>query len=524
MIPVQVSPKHKAIGVPPSPDVQNLFPGAKLLDLGGATLLVLPHGPVETFMLRKLGYDVPAPILTHYEWPHPLDQPPFDVQKRTAALLTNNNRAYVLNDKGTGKTRALLWAWDYLRSNNICGKLLLLAPLSTLNFTWAREVFNVLPHRKCVVLHGTRAKRLERLADPDAEIFIINHDGVTLLLEELLKRPDIDAMGIDEIAVFRNGTATRTKKLRKLAATMKWVWGMSGSPIPNGPTDAWAQASIVTPNTVPKQFTRFRDELMLKVSTFKWIPKTDAVDRAFAALQPAVRFTLDEVAELPDVVERYVDVELGPKQAKVYKEIADTCYSALQSGEVTAANAGAAMSKLLQISCGWVYTSDGRTAALDNDERIKVLMDEINSTHRKVLVFSPFKHCLEGISHALSNEGIEHATVSGDTSATERGEIFNLFQNTEKYRVLNAHPQCLAHGITLTAADTIIWFAPVTSLEIYDQANARIRRVGQKHKQLVVHLQATPVEKKIYALLAKKQKVQESLLALFADLTSNSSE
>ena len=134
-----------------------------------------------------------------------------------------------------------------------------------------------------------------------------------------------------------------------------------------------------------------------------------------------------------------------------------------------------------------------------------------------MLVFAPFKHALRGISAAFTSEGIEHATVSGDTSANERAQIFNAFQNTTKYKVLLAHPQCLAHGITLTAADTVIWFAPVTSLEIYEQACARIRRVGQKHKQLFLHLQSTPVERRIYALLQRKQKVQEKFLELFEE-------
>jgi len=521
---VMVSARHKVIGVSPSPAVRTLFPNAKEVELDNSTLIVLPHGPDETFLLRKLGYDVPAPILTHYDWPYPLNQPPFDAQKRTSALLTNNHRAYVLNDKGTGKTRALLWAWDYLRSNNMCGKLLVLAPLSTLQFTWAREVFATLPHRKCVVLHGNKEKRIARLNDPEAEIFILNHDGIGVLFDELENRTDIDVMGIDELAVFRNPAAQRVKKVRKLAARFKWVWGMSGAPIPNSPTDAWAQATIITPHTVPKHFARFRDELMLRITQFKWAAKPDAVERAFAALQPAVRFTLDEVAELPECVERYLDVELGPKQRKVYKELADTCFAAVQNQEITAANAGACMSKLLQVSTGWVYTSDGKTVPLDNNERITALIDEINSTDRKCLVFVPFKHALAGISKALTDEGIDHAVVSGDTPPTSRAEIFNLFQNTDKYRVIAAHPQCLAHGLTLTAADTIIWFAPVTSLEIYDQANARIRRVGQKHKQLVLHLQGTPVERRIYAMLAKKQKVQESLLALFEAATDNSTE
>ena len=182
------------------------------------------------------------------------------------------------------------------------------------------------------------------------------------------------------------------------------------------------------------------------------------------------------------------------------------------------------MNKLLQVSTGWVYTSDGRTVSLDNNTRIQALIDAVNSTDRKVLVFAPFKHALAGISAALTKEGIEHATVSGDTPMGERSEVFNLFQNTSKYHVINAHPQCLAHGVTLTAADTIIWFAPITSNETYEQANMRIRRIGQKHKQLILHLQSTPVERRIYALLRQQQQIQGRLLELFEDATASNPE
>lgn len=528
MQPVQVSAKHKMLVVPVVPEVQNLFPQARQEIVRGRPSLLLPHAPTETFILRKLGFDVPAPILTHYDWPHPPGKPPFDVQRKTCALLTMNQRAYVLNGMGTGKTKAALWAWDYLRGNTIAKKMLVLAPLSTLNFTWGREVFETLPHRKYVVLHGTKEQRLARLKDPEAEILILNHDGIKVLEGELLALAaagEIDTLVVDELAVFRNGTSARTKVARKLAAKMKWVWGMTGSPIPNSPIDVWGQASIVTPNTVPKRQTWFRDELMTQIAgTFKWLPKPDAVDKAYAALQPAVRFTLDDVVELPECVERTIDVELGRKQADVYKALSKHCFAAVQSKEITAANAGAALMKLLQISTGWVYTRDRDVVPLDNDKRIQALIDGINSTDRKVLVFVPFKHALAGISEALTKEDIEHACVDGDTPPGRRAEIFNLFQNTTKYRVLAAHPQCVAHGITLTAADTVIWFAPTASLEIYDQANHRIRRVGQRHKQQVLHLQSTPVERRLYMLLQTKQKVQHQLLDLFEIATSTNPE
>jgi SNF2 family DNA or RNA helicase len=463
-----------------------------------------------------MGYDVPSPILTHYDW---RGGHPFVSQRSTSAMLTLEQRAYVLNGMGTGKTKACLWAFDYLRSNNVCKKMLVSAPLSTLTFTWWREIFDTVPHLRCAVLHGTRAKRLGLLADTSVDIYIINHDGHKVILNELLAREDINVLCIDELAVFRNGMASRVKSMKRLADKMDWVWGMTGSPIPTSPTDVWAQARLVTPERVPKFFGRYREQLMVKHGPFNWTPRPTAVDEAYATLQPAVRFTLDDVVELPPLIERYIDVDMGVKQELIYKALMRQCYIAIEKHEITAKNAGAVMMKLLQVSTGWVYSKTRDVVALDNGNRIQALLDAIEGTDRKVLVFAPFKHALAGISAALTSGGYEHAVIDGDTPAQERAKLFNLFQNTEKFRVLLAHPQCLAHGITLTAADTVIWFAPVMSLEIYDQANHRIRRVGQHHKQLILHLQSTPVEKKIYKMLQAKQKIQEQLLKLFEDNT-----
>lgn len=525
---VLISPKHKLVGVPFNPAVTNLFPEARRMSIHGRDTLLLPHQPAQTFMLRKMGYDVPAPILTNYDWPHPPGKPPFDVQKKTCALLTMSERAYVLNGMGTGKTKGALWAWDYLKGNKLANKVLIVAPLSTLKFTWAREAFETLPHRKVSVLHGPKEKRIERLKDPEVNIFIINHDGVKVIHEELLKLITlkvIDTLVIDELAVFRNPKSELTKLFMKLAPKLKWVWGMTGSPMPNKPTDVWAQAQIVTPWTVNKRFTHFRQEVMeqpTQKATFLWVPRANAVDTAFKALQPSVRFSLDDVVELPPLVQRTIDVEMGPNQKKVYLSLAKHCYAAFQNKEITAANAGVVLSKLLQVSTGWVYSKDkGSVVALDNSERVKAMLDIVMDADRKVIVFAPFKHALAGISAALHGEGVDHAIVSGDTSVGRRGEIFNAFQNTSKYHTLAAHPECMAHGLTLTAAATIIWFGPIFDQEIYNQANHRIIRVGQTSKQQLIHLQSTPAEKKAYAMLWGKQSMQGALLELFEQSTED---
>jgi SNF2 family DNA or RNA helicase len=229
---------------------------------------------------------------------------------------------------------------------------------------------------------------------------------------------------------------------------------------------------------------------------------------------------MDDVVELPDVVHQTRDIPMGPIQAKVYKALTSACHAAVANSEITAANAGAVMMKLLQVATGWVYDSKRTTVTLDGNDRISSLIETIDEADHKVLVFVPFIHALDGISAALTAEGIDHAVVSGATPITQRSTIFNHFQNTDKYKVLLAHPQCLAHGITLTRANIVVWYAPVTSLEIYEQANARIRRIGQRHKQLILHLQSTPVEKKIYKLLQNNQQVQDAFLEMFADATN----
>lgn len=439
----------------------------------------------------------------------------------TFLLLRRNGCIFATGN--TGKTRATLWAWDYLHGNGFAGKLLVVATLSTLRFVWQAEAFSILPHRKVEILHGTKKQRLERLA-ADADIYVINHDGLKTIMPELLTRTDIDVLALDEVAVYRNNSE-RSKDMRKFAQRFKVVWGLTGRPMPNEPTDVWGISKVVTPNTSPKFFRQAQEMLMTKINNFKFIPKPEAIERAMAMLQPNVRFELDDVVELPEVISRTIDIPLTKPQEKVYKALADQFTADVGNGNVTAVNAAVAMGKLLQVSGGWVYAKLPSGDAISvpvfkQDEpmpRHQTLIDLINENERKVIVYVPFRHAIEGLSKVLDAADIEHAVVHGEVSG--RSEIFNAFQHTTKYKVLVAHPQCVAHGLTLTVSDHIIWYMPITSLEIFEQANARITRVGQKHKQRVTMLQSTQVERKIYSLLQRKQKIQDTLLELLAEAT-----
>lgn len=506
-----ISRKNKALLVPADGKSSTLFPNSPTLD----DFLVVEHNVRNVICARAIGYEVPNPMLCYYDWKQ---SKPYAVQRATCDMLTTNQRAYVLNSMGTGKTKAALWAWDYLNEQGLAGKVLVVTTLSNMHITWAAEAFATLPGRKAVVLYGSKQKRLE-LLDKDADIYIINHDGLRTIEAALMLRTDVDTLVLDELAVYRNNS-DRSKAMRKFAQRFKIVWGLTGAPMPQAPTDVWAQAKIVTPHTVPAYFRQAQELLMNKVNVYKFVPKDNAIETAFKMLQPSVRYSLDAVVELPEVVHRTIDIPLTKDQKAAYDALSKAFQADVQGEKITAVNAAVAMGKLLQVSGGWVYTGSAAGAVpVDAGPRISALVDLVQANERKVLIFVPYLHTITGLSPALDKAGIEHALVHGGITARDRSEVFRAFQQTDKYKALLAHPACLAHGLTLTAADLIIWYMPITSLDIYDQANARITRIGQTHRQQVVHLQSTSVEKKIYGLLRSKANVQAQLLAMLANAT-----
>jgi len=303
-----------------------------------------------------------------------------------------------------------------------------------------------------------------------------------------------------------------------LAAERRFVWGMTGAPTPQAPTDVYHQASILTPERIPRYFGTFRQQVMFKIpNTFKWVPKQDATEQAFAILQPSVRYTLDDVRELPPFISRIYNVAMGAKQSKVYETIKASAMAVVNGEIISAANKGVVLSKLLQISLGYVYTETKGVVQLDNKPRLQAISDIIASSDRQLIILAPFKHAIAGLEQFITSEGYSCAVVHGDIEPKERNIIFDDFQKHAKYKVLLAHPVCISHGLTLTAADTVLHTSPIMSLDVYDQDNHRIRRTGQKYKQQFIHLQSTPAEKKMYQALIAKQNLQAALLTMFED-------
>jgi SNF2 family DNA or RNA helicase len=185
-----------------------------------------------------------------------------------------------------------------------------------------------------------------------------------------------------------------------------------------------------------------------------------------------------------------------------------------ENHEITAVNEGVLQSKLLQVACGSIYTDRDGKVELPAAGRLDALKDIVESTSRKVIVFVPFIHALERVADYLRDTE-EVAVVHGSTPVGQRNKIFSGFQNEERPRVIVAHPACMSHGLTLTAANTIVWYCPTNNFETYEQANARVRRPGQTAKTLIAHLVGTPIERLCYARLQDRGIFQGVLLDLF---------
>ena len=513
-----VTPDTDHIVVPWHAALAQLIPSARTFNYDGQQMLAIPNGHDEAKIARNLGIPVPAPIITKYDWPHHPGKTPWATQKTTAALLTESPRGYVLSMMGTGKTSAAAWAADYLLRAGVVQRVLISCSLSTITPVWEKELFELFPRASVKVLYGDRAKRLKLLAE-DAEWYVINHHGVEMLTDDLATR-GFGVFVIDELA--SRGLRTKGTGLWKAhttvvnAPSVKYAWGLTGSPTPKAPTDAWAQIRMLTPDRTTKTLGRFKDMTMRQISNFKWISRPEAVDIVHNTMQPSVRFTLDDVQELPPTVYTNRDVKLEPETAKAYKLLFDKMAMLTRQGEnITAVNEGVLQMKLMQVACGYIYTDKHTVYKLPNGNRLAALVDLIEEADRKVIVFVPFVHALNGVSAHLKTLGYSTELVYGGTPKGARDRIFRAFQEKETPRILVVHPDCCAHGLTLTAANTVVWYCPTNGLDTYEQANARIVRPSQTSKTLIAHLVGTPVERATYARLRERAKLQGMLLELF---------
>ena len=492
--------------------VTTVIPKSKQLE---GNQVAVNWGLDEARILKNLQIkNIPSPIMGHYKWPGL--HKPFDHQKTTASFLTLHPRAFCLNEQGTGKTGSVIWAADYLMTIGRIKRVLVICPLSIMDSAWRADLFKFAMHRHVDIAYGSKEKRI-RIINSDAEFVIINYDGVEIIQEEIANG-GFDLIVIDEANAYKNAQTTRWKTLNKILKPDTWLWMLTGTPAAQSPVDAYGLAKLVSPHNVPKFYSAFKDMVMYKVSQFRWVNRPQAEKVVHEALQPAIRFTKEECLDLPELIYVTREVELTAQQKKYYELLRKQLVVSAAGEQITTVNAAVGMSKLLQISCGAVYSDSGETLEFDIKNRYKVMREVLDETKQKALIFVPFKNTIKILSDKLQADGFTTEIINGDVPAHKRAEIFKNFQETPNPRILIIQPQAAAHGVTLTAADTVIWWGPTPSLETYAQANARAHRAGQKHPVTVIRLQGSNAEKHLYKMLDNRIDDHVKLVELYKNL------
>lgn len=450
-------------------------------------------------------------ILTDYDWPGKFK--PFAHQKETADFLTRRRKAFCFNEQGTGKTASVIWAADHLMKQGKVNRVLVICPLSIMKSAWQQDLFKFAMHRSCSVAHGD-AKQRKKILAAGSQFVIINFDGVAVVKEEIMNG-GFDLIVVDEANAYKNPQTTRWKVLRDVAATAKGLWMLTGTPAAQSPVDAYGLAKLVNPDNTPKYYGAFRDQVMYKVTQFKWVAKPGSQTTVHQVLQPAIRFERSQCLDLPPVTHVDREAPLTPQQAKYYHLLKEKLRVITDGESVTAVNAAVNINKLLQISGGAVYTDTGEVLEFDVSNRLNAVLEVIEEASHKVLVFIPFKHTIDTLNTLLNKHGIQSEIINGDVSVNKRADIVTRFQNNPEPKVLLIQPQAASHGLTLTAANTIIWYAPVTSVETYLQANARINRPGQHNPMTIVHIKGSEIEDKLYRMLRANINNHEKIIDLY---------
>lgn len=456
-----------------------------------------------------------------YAWPMRSGNKPYEHQRKTVMFKLGYPRNYDFSEMGTGKTLSALWTCDFLMINEKIKKVLVLCTLSNMYAVWGNEIFFNFPHRKYVVAHGKTLEYRAKLIASDADFVIMNHDGIVNAEAHLL-REKFDVIIIDELTAFKNHKSNRSKTLQKLVKgnRVKGIQGMTADPRPNSALEVFGQAKIVNPDNphLPRYYTQYRQMVETQVGPYTFIPTPNANIIASNILQPCIRFIRDECLDIPDCQYFTHQIPFTAQQRVMYEKMKNELIAEYDGGLITAINAASKMIKLLQIAAGTVKGENGEIIELDCSTRDDWIMDKIEESGRdKIIIACAFRASIERLTRHLQKYNVRVAYIHGDVDAKKRAEIIRDFQEGD-LQVLIGQPQAMAHGITLTAACTIIWHSLIASGEFYKQFNGRVTRAGQKRKQMIHRLIGSRVEKRFLDILTNKELDSKEILQMFQDL------
>lgn len=424
-------------------------------------------------------------------------------------------------DMGLGKTIITLSAINELKYGRFqVKKVLIIAPKKVAEATWQREAakWDNVSHLRISTVLGNTSKRIRALHTP-ADVYIINRENVVWLVDYYKNDWPFDMVVADEMSSFKNHRAKRFKALAAIRSHITRLVGLTGTPSPNGLSDLWSQVYLLDQGErLGKYFTHFRERYFepgrrCREVVYSYDPKEGAEKAIMDAISDiCVSMKSEDYLELPEIVYHDIPVALSTKAQRDYNELEKKMVLDLGDNHILDVTSAAALSnKLQQLANGAVYTDSGAWQEIHHDkvEAFMELIEQLNGKH--AIVFYNFRHDLDRLIVALQKTNLRVRQLQ--TSMDE------LDWNAGKVDVLLAHPASTAYGLNLQdGGNHVIWFGLNWSLELYQQANKRLHRQGQKNRVIVHQLicEGTRDEDLANALQLKdaaQQYVMDSLKA-----------
>lgn len=431
-----------------------------------------------------------------------------DYQNYCVQKLIENSIFALLLDMGLGKSIITLTAIAELMHNYFeISKVLIIAPLRVARDTWSNECekWEHLKYLNISKILGTVEERKAAIYKR-ADIYIINRENIEWLIENCIW--DFDMVVIDELSSFKSYKSKRFKALRKVRPKIKRIVGLTGTPAPNSLMDLWAEINILDMGERLGRFIgRYRDMYFIPDKrngqiVFSYKLKENAEDDIYKKISDiCISMKACDYLKMPKCVINKVEVYMNEKEAMLYKKLEDDMILQFKDGDIDAVNAAALSNKLLQLANGAVYDENSKAKVI-NDRKLEALEDLIESANGKsVLVFYAYKHDKERMLKRFK---------AGEINTSED---INLW-NSGKMKIAIAHPASTGHGLNLQAGGSIIiWFGLTWSLELYEQANARLYRQGQKETVVIHHIICKgTIDEQVMKALQKKQVGQNELI------------
>lgn len=430
-------------------------------------------------------------------------------------FMQSNPRVLDLSDAGTGKTYVAIEFIKHILTQRPGSKVLVFAPLSILDVAWGADLAKFAPElRYSICIAGKRKAAFDR----DADVYITNHDAVKWVAREL-NLSNFAGLIIDEITAYKNPGSQRSKAAAAIASQFEYRLGMSGTLTTNTVLEAFHPTFIIDDGErLGTKYYAFRNimcepkQVGRSLNAVKWSDRPGSEETVADLLSDiTIRHKLEDCIDIPPCTERDIAFELSAKHRKLYKEFERDALLELKDKTITAVHAGVLANKLLQIASGAIYDNEGGYEILDT-ERYKLAI-QLASEREQTLIGFLWKHQRDQLAALAQSEGLSFAIIDGSTKQADRTAIVTAFQ-AGKLRLILAHPQSTAHGLTLTKGNAAIWASPTYNLEHYLQFNRRIYRNGQTKKTEILRIGAlNTLEQQIFTRLAEKQEGMEALLS-----------